>query len=67
MAPTLKNKTAHCSLCPRRCDAVRDDEGGRRASAMLPLLLQRFADGLVGFSVHGGQGVVKDQNIVLSK
>ena len=28
MAPTSKSKTAFCSLCPRRCGAVRDEEHG---------------------------------------
>ena len=28
MAPTSKSKTAVCSLCPRRCQALRDEEHG---------------------------------------
>ena len=28
MAPTSKSKTAVCSLCPRQCQAVRDEEHG---------------------------------------
>ena len=42
-------------------DAVADDEGGGVAAA----LFQRGTDLRVGLRVHGGQGVVENQNVVV--
>ena len=43
-----------------RHHAMADDDGGGIAA----MLLEGMADGRVGFGIHGGQGIVEDQDIV---